>query len=462
MHSHVLVFPFPAQGHMIPLLDLTAQLAGAGLTVTVVVTPKNLHFLDRLLAAHPTSISALSIPFPPHPAIPAGVENLFQLPPEAFRFMLHALGELHDPLLRWFRSHPSPPTAIISDLFLGWTHHLACQLSIRRYVFSPCGALAISIINSLWCEMPTRRNRDNDDEITEFPKIPNSPFYPWWQLSPLYQSYVEGDLVLEFIKDSFRANAVSHGLILNTFSELEAVYLDYLARELGHNRIWPIGPLTPPLEIGAVGRGGSSSVSISKTTAWLDTCQDRTVVFVCFGSQTLLSNKQLEELSLGLEKSGVRFILVVKDKMESDYGVLPIGFEDRVAGRGVVIRGWAPQVVILRHKAVGTYVTHCGWNSTTESIAAGVPMMAWPMGADQFVNATLIEDELDIGVRVCEGTEAVLGSDDLARHLLEATSHKWMERRARATALSKAAQDATTRGGSSFNNLDHFVSHLSK
>ncbi|XP_041997238.1 UDP-glycosyltransferase 89B2 [Salvia splendens] len=462
MHTHVLVFPFPAQGHMIPLLDLTAQLASSGVTVTVVVTPKNLHFLDRLLAAHPTSISALSLPFPTYPAIPAGVENLFQLPPDAFRFMLHALGELHAPLLRWFGSQSSTPSAIISDLFLGWTHHLASQLSIPRYVFSPCGALAISIVNSLWCEIPTRRNHDDDREIIQFPKIPNSPFYPWWQLSPLYQSYVEGDLVLEFIKDSFRANTVSDGLILNTFKELEGVYLDHLARELGHSRIWPIGPILPPAEIGAVGRGGSSSVPISGISAWLDTCQDRTVVFVCFGSQTLLSNKQLEELCLGLEKSGVKFILVVKDKIESDYGVLPIGFEDRVVGRGVVIRGWAPQVVILRHTAVGAYFTHCGWNSTLESIAAGVPMMAWPMGADQFVNATLIESELDIGVQVCEGDKAVLGSDELAQHLLKATSHEWTERRARAMALSKAAQDATTSGGSSFNNLEHFVSHLSK
>ncbi|KAG6410475.1 hypothetical protein SASPL_128536 [Salvia splendens] len=235
--------------------------------------------------------------------------------------MLHALGELHDPLLRWFRSHPSPPTAIISDLFLGWTHHLASQLSILRYVFSPCGALAISIINSLWCEMPTRRNRDDDeDEIIQFPKITNSSFYPWWQLSPLYQSYVEGDLVLEFIKDSFRANT---------------------------------------------------------------------------------------------------------------------RFEDRVVGRGVVIRGWALQVVILRHEAMGAYFTQRGWNSTLESITARVPMMAWPMGADQFVNATLIENELNIGVRVFEGDRAMLGADELAQHLLEATSHKWTERRARSYSCTR-------------------------
>ncbi|KAH6819202.1 UDP-glucosyl transferase 89B1 [Perilla frutescens var. frutescens] len=448
---------------MIPLLDFTHRIAAADLTITVVVTPKNLPLLNRLLAAHPTSITSLVLPFPPHPAIPAGVENIFELPAECFRFMLYALGELHDPLLRWFRRHPSPPIAIISDLFLGWTHHLACQLSISRYVFSPSGAFSISLINSLWCDMPTRK-RNVGHEIAEFPRIPNSPFYPWWQLSPLYRSYVEGDPVSEFIKDLFRANAVSHGLILNTFRELEGVYLDYLAKDLGHNRIWPIGPVLPPNNIGPVDRGGSTSVSIAEICTWLDTCQDRTVVYVCFGSQAMLSNKQMEELALGLEKSGVNFILVVKDTIKmhngDDYGVIPEGFEDRVSKRGVVIKGWAPQITILRHIAVCAFFTHCGWNSTLESVVAGVPMMAWPMGADQFANATLLENELEIAIRVCEGDEAVLDSDELARLLVEATSEKWMERRARAMALSKAARDAIDTGGTSFNSLDHFVNHL--
>ncbi|KAI3446782.1 hypothetical protein Pfo_003447 [Paulownia fortunei] len=464
--AHILVFPYPAQGHMIPLLDFTHQLAARGLTITVLVTPKNLPLLKPLLAAHPSSITALVLPFPPHPDIPAGVENTVELPAGGFRSMLRALGELHNPVLRWFRSHHSPPVAIISDLFLGWTHHLACQLSIRRYVFCPSGAFAVSLINSLWGEMPKRKNGGDENEMVAFPKIPNSPVYPWWQLSPVYRSYVEGDPVSEFVKDSFRANGASYGLVFNTFRELERVYLDYVMKELGHDRVWSIGPVLPPDDVGPVERGGSSSILVNEICSWLDTCQDRTVVYVCFGSQAVLTNKQMEELTIGLEKSRVKFILAVKGATkgheEGDYGAIPLGFEDRVAGRGVVIKGWAPQVVILRHRAVCAFLTHCGWNSTLESIVAGVPMMAWPMGADQFVNATLLVDELDIAIRVCEGDETVLDSDDLARFLVEATSEKWRERRSRAMALSKAALDAIKEGGSSFNNLDGFATHLSE
>nr|DAD31562.1 TPA_asm: hypothetical protein HUJ06_010413 [Nelumbo nucifera] len=71
-------------------------------------------------------------------------------------------------------------------------------------------------------------------------------------------------------------------------------------------------------------------------------------------------------------------------------------------GRGLVIRGWAPQVLILRHRAVGLYLTHCGWNSVLEALVAGVPMLVWPIGADQFPNAKLLVDQMGMIVKVCE------------------------------------------------------------
>ncbi|GFQ01648.1 UDP-glycosyltransferase 89b1 [Phtheirospermum japonicum] len=463
--AHLLVFPYPAQGHMIPLLDLTHQLAARGLTITILVTPKNLPFLNPLLSSHPTSITPLVLPFPPHPAIPAGVENTVDLPASGFRSMMAALSDLDDPILRWFRSHPTPPSAMVSDMFLGWTHRLACQLGIRRYAFFPSGAFAISFINSLWREMPRRINPGDDNEMVRVSNNPSSPIYPWWQLSPVFRSYVKGDPVSEFIRDLMLCNEASYGLLFNTFDGLEGVHLDYLAKELGHDRVWSIGPVLLP---GPTERGGSSSVSPSEIHSWLDTCQDHSVVYVCFGSQAVLTNAQMKELTLGLEKSGAKFILSVKgatrghDNNGEDYGHIPAGFEDRVAGRGLLIKGWAPQVLVLQHRAVCAFLTHCGWNSALESIVAGVPMLAWPMGADQYLNATLLVDQLGVALRVCQGAETVLDSDDLVQFVAETTSGKWAERRARAMALSKAARNAITEGGTSFNNLDGFARHLSQ
>lgn len=181
--THVLIFPFPAQGHMIPLLDFTHRLAlrgGSALTITVLVTPKNLPFLSPLLSATTTgvNIKTLILPFPSHPSIPSGVENVQDLPPSAFPSMIHALGDLHAPLHSWITSHPSPPLVIVSDFFLGWTQNLG----IPRVEFSPSAAIACCIVNTNWTQMPEKKQ---DNEILEFPNIPNCPKYPWYQISSI-------------------------------------------------------------------------------------------------------------------------------------------------------------------------------------------------------------------------------------------------------------------------------------
>ncbi|GAB4843126.1 hypothetical protein Ancab_013102 [Ancistrocladus abbreviatus] len=367
-----------------------------------------------------------------------------------------ALGGLYGPLLDWFRSHPSPPSAILSDMFLGWTHRLACELQIKRVVFSPSGALALS-----------RKDPNDDNDVISCDKIPGSPKYPWWQVSPVYRSYVQGDADSEFIKDGFQANMESWGLVINSFDKLERVYLTHLMSELGHDRVWAVGPLLPPEDgdgSGAKDRGGSSSVAVNEILSWLDAQQDNKVVYVCFGSQALLTNQQMDALALGLEKSGTHFVWSVKQPVgghvDRGYGMVPQRFEDRVAGRGLVIKGWAPQVLILRHRAVGAFLTHCGWNSVLEALVAGVPLLAWPMGADQFSNATLLADVLKVGTRVCEGARTIPDSDQLARIVAGSVSEDRVER-IRAGEMRKAALEAVSEGGSSFKDYERLLNDLS-
>ncbi|XP_043700331.1 UDP-glycosyltransferase 89B2-like [Telopea speciosissima] len=464
--THILVFPYPAQGHMLALLDLTHQLVIRGLTITILVTPKNLPILNPLLSRHPSSIKTLILPFPSHPSVPAGVENVKDLPDNSFiSAMVSALRQLHDPLLLWFRSHPSPPSAIISDLFLGWTHHLACQLNIPRIVFSPSGAAFVSLINCLWRETPQRDDPNDPDFPVSFPKVPGSPIYPWRQLSFVYRSYVRGDPEWELIRDDYLANMASWGIVFNSFSELERDYLVHLEKDLGHDQVWAVGPLLPPDDdpTAPSERGGSNSISARDIISWLDKREENSVIYVCFGSQAVLSNEQIEALAVGLEQSGVHFIWCIKEAtvghVVGKYGVVPSGFEDRAAERGLVIRGWAPQVSILRHRAVGSFLTHCGWNSVLEGIVAGVALLAWPMTADQFADAKLLE-EVGVGMKVCEGAETVPNSVVLAKAMTESVSGKGSKRE-KAVELQKAALDAIKEGGSSSKDLDLFVKDLS-
>ncbi|KAF2294818.1 hypothetical protein GH714_020229 [Hevea brasiliensis] len=366
--------------------------------------------------------------------------------------MIRILAELRDPLIRWFKSHPSPPVAIISDMFLGWTNHLARQLNIRRIVFSPSGAMALSVIYSLWRDMPKR----NQNELFSFSRIPNSPEFPWFQISTIYRTYVEGGTDSEFIKDAFCANLASWGLVVNSFTELEAVYLDHLKKEFGHHdHVWAVGPLFP--------HPGPSSVPVDDVLTWLDRCEENKVVYVCFGSQTSLTNDQLEQLASSLGRSRVKFIWCIREEEHvRGYNMIPSGFEDRMAGRGLIIRGWAPQVLILSHRAVGAFLTHCGWNSVLEGLVAGVPMLAWPMGADQFVNASLLVDKLKVAVRACEGATTVPNWEELARVIKESVSENRVNRE-RVQKLSSVAVDAIKDGGgSSVKGLEMLVQNLVK
>ncbi|KAG1363740.1 UDP-glycosyltransferase 89B2 [Cocos nucifera] len=440
---------------MLSLLDLAHLLSShARVAVTVAVTTKNRPLLDSLLSRSP-AVVPLVLPFPDYPALPPGLENSKDLHPAFFRSLIHALAGLRDPLLRWARSTPQPPTAIISDLFLGWTTDLAAELGVPRLTFSPSGALAVAVSNVLWRRMPQRSNVDDPDCPISFPEISSSPVFPWRHLSMLYRTYKQGEPISEFIKEGFLSNNASWGFVFNTFADLEMVYLDHLRKDLGTPRVWAVGPLAPP--DGPAERGGASSAVACEMMEWLDRCPDDSVVLVCFGSQHVMAPPQAKALAAGLERSGARFVWCARGGT-----AVPVGFEERVAGRGLVVREWAPQVAILGHRAVAAFLTHCGWNSVLEAVAAGVAMLTWPMGADQFMNAKVVVEEAGVGVALCEGADAVPDPDEVARVVAESLGLSGKESRDRAKEQSQKALAAVKGVGSSRRDLDEMVAELSK
>ncbi|MQM21296.1 hypothetical protein Taro_054334, partial [Colocasia esculenta] len=414
-------------------------------------------------------------------SLPPGAENLHDIPSggASAAAMSHALGSLRDPILRWARSQPSPPAALLSDFFLGWTQGLAADLGIPRLVFYSSRALLASLFDQLW----VRRVVDRDDiirssvsSVVSMPEIPGSPSFPYGHLPSLYLRYREGVPEWEFMKEGMVANPLSWGAVLNTFRGLEGAHLDHLMRERGHRRVWAVGPLLPAAP-SSTQRGGQSSVPPADVMAWLDARPgEGSVVYICFGSQFVPSPEQGAAIAAALERSGVSFVWCMKDTSsleaaggEGERGqmvVVPEGFRERTAGRGVVIEGWAPQVAILRHAAVGAFVTHCGWNSVLEGIAAGVVLLAWPMEADQFVNARLLVEETGVAVRVCEGPGSSPDPDEFVRILKSSASRPGKDPgldrvRARAAELGRQARDAVGEGGTSSSDLEGLIRELS-
>lgn len=455
---HILVFPYPAQGHFLPILDLTHQLSLRNLAITILVTPKNKPSLNPLLSIHPT-IQILVLPFPSHPKLPAGVENVREIGNKGNLPIINALGKLHDPLIKWFKSHQNPPVAIISDFFLGWTLNLAQQLNISRIAFFSSGAYFTAIVHCLYHNLYVQSGPS-----IEFPDIPGSPSIQEDHLPSIYRvcrELVNSDT--EFITNCMLANTESWGCVFNSFDDLEGLSLNYLKTKMGHSRVYGVGPLSL---IGVADSSVWENPNPDLNTdvlKWLDGCPHGSVVYVCFGSQKLLNRQQMEGLAWGLEASMTKFIWVVKtgttQQVENGYDIIPSGFEERIGERGLVIRGWAPQVSILSHQAVGGFLSHCGWNSILEGIVAGVTILGWPMEADQFVNSKLLVEEMRVGVRVCEGADAVPDPNELAKIIAETMSSEASEK-VRAKELKDKAFTAVKNGGSSLRGLDEFVKQL--
>ncbi|GLJ36762.1 hypothetical protein SUGI_0740490 [Cryptomeria japonica] len=465
---HVLVFPLPLQGHMIPLLDLSLSLAPRGLALTLLTTPENEPLLRPLLSTASSQdlfIQSLIISLPP--PTHGLTLNEIQLP-----HLIYSQKGLADPLEQWLLQQKlnessdefGPVICIISDFFLGWTQDTATKVGIPRVVFSPSGAFAISVISSLWKYMPHLGVESDDGEVP-IPGFPHPLTLRKFQLSPLAQAYESSDPVHEFIKYIMNLNIQSWGALINTFYSLETPYVDHL-RTISGRPVWSVGPLLPPAvfhheqkqkqkqEMNPQ-RGNPNSINEALCLQWLDCRKEKSVVYVCFGSLATLSEKQNEEIASGLEASGESFIWVIRDNENDKVGISQ-SYEERVKEKGLIIRGWAPQLLILSHPSVGCFVTHCGWNSTLESITLGIPMIAWPLTADQHSDALLLVEYLRVAVRLCEGLH-VLPNRDLLASAVKRVVGGQGEEGMRVQELSRAAREAVKQGGSSSSNLEVFV-----
>lgn len=195
-----------------------------------------------------------------------------------------------------------------------------------------------------------------------------------------------------------------------------------------------------------------------------------------FGSLCNLIPNQLIELALGLEVSRRPFIWAIRTGENSEElrkWVSENGFENGIKGRGVLIWGWAPQVLILSHPSIGGFLTHCGANGIQEGVCSGVPLVTWPLFSDQFINEQLVVKVLKIGVSVGaklpvnEGEEDKYGiqvkREDVKAaidKLMEEESEESKERKRRVKELAEKARRAVAEGGSSHLNLSLLIKDI--
>lgn len=217
----------------------------------------------------------------------------------------------------------------------------------------------------------------------------------------------------------------------------------------------------------------------SKLIKWLDDQPNESVVYVSFGSGGTLTTQQTIELALGLELGKQRFIWVVRPPIDNNNAAclfesvgssgthelnnyLPDGFLDRTRDLGFIVPMWAPQSEILSHASIGVFVSHCGWNSSLESITNGVPIIAWPLYAEQDMNATMLVKNLGIAVRWdVNPQKELVKRDEIANMVRRVMVDKeGIGIKTRVSGLKASANIALREGGSSYNALSQVVKKI--
>ncbi|KAJ0558064.1 putative flavanone 7-O-beta-glucosyltransferase [Helianthus annuus] len=450
---HVLLFPFMAKGHTIPILDLARLLLlRRNATVTLFTTPVNRQYFSASLSDTPTTI--ITLPFPDNiPGIPSGIESVDKLPSSSlFYSFVSSTKLMKSHFEQAIQALETPVTFMVTDGFFGWTLDSANIFNIPRLVYYGMSNFAITMFRVISLNPHLFDGKTDTDLVTV-------PEFPWMTATRLEcDDATDRDSPLfKWRMEQVVATIKSYGLVTNSFFELEPVYAEYWNSNSAP-KSWSVGPLCLAQE-----RIKKESLSDQKPSwmVWLDKKLELgvPVLYVAFGSQADICINQIEEIKLGLERSEVNFLWVVR-RSEESFGP-DDGFEERVKEKGIVVREWVDQREILEHESVKGFVSHCGWNSVLESICAGVPILAWPLAAEQPLNAKFVVEEMKIGMRVetCDGSVKGFvkweGLKKNVKELMEGVKGK--EVRKKVKEISDAAVEAVKEGGSSWRTLNELI-----
>ncbi|KAJ4968733.1 hypothetical protein NE237_015434 [Protea cynaroides] len=248
-------------------------------------------------------------------------------------------------------------------------------------------------------------------------------------------------------------------VIFNTFDDLECEVLDAIACKIPH--IYTIGPLSMIGEQLHKSNKRSMRSSLWKEDLeclnWLDKMDPNSVLYVNFGSTTIMTDQQLREFAWGLANSKHPFLWINRpDVMMGKSAILPPEFISETKDRGF-LASWCPQDQVLLHYSIRGFLTHCGWNSITESICGGVPLLCWPFFADQQLNCRYACTTWGIGMEIDNDVKSE-EVETLIKELME--GEKGRKMRNKALEWKEKAVEATKQGGSSYNNFERLISEV--
>ncbi|KAL7146870.1 hypothetical protein ABFS83_06G071100 [Erythranthe nasuta] len=470
---HAVCIPFPAQGHVSPMLKLAKLLHNNGFHITFVNTEYNHH---RLLKSRgPDSLTGLpsfrfetipdGLPPPPEDATDAtqDIPSLCKsttttcLPP--FRDLLAKLNDTAS-------SEMPPVSCVISDGVMSFTADAAEELGIPEVLFwttSACGFYCytqyVTLIEKGYASLSDTSCMTNGYLERVIEGIPNMEGMRIRDIPSFIRTTNEDDIyIVKFIMQETKRAKRASAIVLNTFEELERETIDALSSILPP--IYPIGPLNL-IEKHVIEDKGLNLLGSNlwkedqECVKWLDTKEPNSVVYVNFGSITVLTPDQLTEFAWGLANSKQPFLWIIRPNLVSgEKAVLPDGFHDATKERGM-LANWCPQEKVLNHSSVGGFLTHNGWNSTLESICSGVPTICWPFFAEQQTNCWYSCTKWGVGMEIDSDVKRK-GVESLVTKLMVGEEGRQM--RNKAVEWKNLARDSAE--GSSYQNLKKLIDQV--
>ncbi|EOA18296.1 hypothetical protein CARUB_v10006803mg [Capsella rubella] len=460
---HVMLVSFQGQGHVNPLLRLGKLIASKGLLVTFVTNElwgKKMRLANKIVDGELKPVGSGSIRFEFFDDEWAEDDDRRA---DFIVYIRHlesvGIREVSK-LVRRYREANEPVSCLINNPFIPWVCHVAEEFNI------PC---AVLWVQSCACFSAYYHYQDGS---VSFPtetepeldvKLPGVPVLNHEEIPSFLHPSSEFIGLRQAILGQFKNLSKSFCVLIDSFDVLEQEVLDYMSTLCP---VKTIGPLFKVAKTITSDVSGDICKPADQCLEWLDSRPKSSVVYISFGTVAYLRQEQIEEIAHGVLISGLSFLWVIRPpphdfKVEAH--VLPQEIkESSVKGNGMIV-DWCPQEQVLAHPSVACFVTHCGWNSTMESLSLGVPMVCCPLWGDQVTNAVHLIDVFKTGVRLGRGAteKRVVPREEVAEKLLEATvGEKAEELKKNALKWKAEAEAAVAPGGSSEKNFKEFVEKL--
>ncbi|XP_022740226.1 crocetin glucosyltransferase, chloroplastic-like [Durio zibethinus] len=456
----ILLVTFPSQGHINPSLQFAKRLISIGVHVTFMTAASAIHLMNKTSPLQGLSYAYFS----------DGYDHCFQLTDDSNHYMAE-IKRCGSQTLREFLAQSIDRgtnfTCIVYCTLVPWVATVAREFHIPTTLLWNQPASLLNIYYHYFKGYDEIISKDINDP-SFLVKIPGLPLLSRHDLPSFFippNSHVMSLLAFK-AHIEILDQETNPRVLVNTFDVLEAEAIKAIDK---YYKLVGIGPLIPTAFLGrkklAETSSGGDLFKVTKEyreMEWLNSKPERSVIYVSFGSLSVLAKPQMEELAKGLLDTGRPFLWVIRESgEEKEEEMEGLTCQKDLEKQGMIVP-WCSQVEVLSHPSVGCFVTHCGWNSTFESLVSGVPMVTFPQWTDQGTNSKLVQDAWKTGVRLTKNEEGIVEGREIKRclEMVMGGDMRGEEIRRNARKWKDLAREAAMEGGSSNANLKAFVVSL--